>query len=56
VLLDCPNEEVNEVEKILTYEFSSDNIRDMIRTFYNFDMSVPLTIDIKKGSNWLDMT
>ncbi len=55
VLLDCMEDEVPVIKRILEVEFSTDSIRQMIEDFYGFDMNVPLSIDTKKGENWLDM-
>jgi DNA polymerase I-like protein with 3'-5' exonuclease and polymerase domains len=56
VLLDCRVDEVDSVMHILENEMSPGNIRQMIEGFYGFDMDIPLTIDTKRGSDWLNMS
>jgi DNA polymerase-1 len=56
VLLDCPNEEVDRVEQLVEDVLSPSSTKDRIYLYYNINMDVPLPIDTKTGSNWLNMS
>ena len=56
VLLDCPNEEVDRVERLVEDILSPSSTKDRIYLYYNINMDVPLPIETKTGSNWLNMS
>ena len=56
VLIDCPPEEVSQVSDLIDELLSTDSINQLIQDFYDIKMTVPLEIEQKKGSNWLEMS
>ena len=55
VLLDCLNEEVDAVKKLVEDVLSPTSTKDRIHLYYNINMNVPLIIETKTGDNWLNM-
>ena len=56
VLLDCINEEVDAVRKLVEDILSPTSTKERIHLYYNINMNVPLIIETKTGDNWLNMS
>jgi DNA polymerase I-like protein with 3'-5' exonuclease and polymerase domains len=54
VVLDVYPDEVDSVISIIKTGFI--NVKDSLLTRYNCELNVPLDFEIKKGSNWLDLS
>jgi DNA polymerase I-like protein with 3'-5' exonuclease and polymerase domains len=54
VVLDVHPDEVDDVISIIKTGFT--NVKDSLLTRYSCELNVPLDFEIKKGSNWLDLS
>ena len=54
--VDCPNEEIDRVEELVENILSPSSTKNRFHLYYNINMDVPLPIDTKTGSNWLNMS
>jgi DNA polymerase I-like protein with 3'-5' exonuclease and polymerase domains len=54
IILDVHPDEVHHVISIIKTGFI--NVKDALLQRYNCDINVPLDFEIKKGTNWLDLS
>jgi DNA polymerase I-like protein with 3'-5' exonuclease and polymerase domains len=52
IVVDIYPGEVDEVKDILVY--AMEGVADELKKRYSYDMVLPLAIEIKSGSNWLN--
>jgi len=54
VLLDVHKDSLDKAKEICQYEMS-DNIRARFKEYFNYDIEIPLDIDMEYGTNWYDV-
>ena len=55
VVLDVHPDELDIAPKLVTQVMSSDNLRKLLKERYDYDLQIPLEVEIKMGVNWKQM-
>jgi DNA polymerase-1 len=53
IVVDCHPDELEVVKKILTWSMTG--VKDELKERFNYDMVLPLDIEISAGPNWMEM-
>jgi len=53
IVVDCHPDELEVVKKILTWSMTG--VKDELKERFNYDMALPLDIEISAGNNWMEM-